>query len=109
MLYRYESDDGLDGDEASFVLGSYWLVQCWALAGDVPAATELFERVTAYANDVGLLSEEIDPTAQELLGNFPQACSHVGLVNAAWTIDPSAHGRTLIRVRRAEDRGVTST
>ena len=46
----------------------------------------MFERATSYANDVGLLSEEVDSTSGELLGNFPQAFSHIGLVNAAWTI-----------------------
>ena len=86
LLYRYRSEDGLDGDEATFTLCSYWLVQCLALAGERDRAIALFEKVTSYANDVGLLSEEIDVASGELLGNFPQAFSHVGLVNAVWTI-----------------------
>ena len=89
LLYRYRSEDGLDGDEATFTLCSYWLVQCLALAGERDRAIALFEKVTSYANDVGLLSEEIDVASGELLGNFPQAFSHVGLVNAVWTIGPS--------------------
>lgn len=61
-------------------------MQCLAAAGEEERATELFERVTAYTNDLGLLSEEADPATGELMGNFPQACSHVGLVNAAWVL-----------------------
>ena len=60
--------------------------QALAEAGRVNRATEVFERAAAYANDVGLLAEEIDPHTGELLGNFPQAFSHIGLVTAAWAI-----------------------
>jgi alpha,alpha-trehalase len=56
------------------------------MAGEVKQARETFEQAIAYANDVGLLSEEVDPASNELLGNFPQAFSHIGLVNAAWVI-----------------------
>ncbi|MGH3984653.1 MAG: glycoside hydrolase family 15 protein [Pseudonocardiaceae bacterium] len=86
LLYRYRHDDGLAGAENTFVLCTYWLAECLALAGDTEAARCVFERITAYANDVGLLSEEINPETGELIGNFPQAFSHVGLVNAAWAI-----------------------
>jgi GH15 family glucan-1,4-alpha-glucosidase len=86
LIHRYVSDDGVGGREATFALCTYWLVECLAKAGQVERASELFQRVTAYANDVGLLSEEVDPIGGELLGNFPQAFSHVGLVNAAWAI-----------------------
>jgi GH15 family glucan-1,4-alpha-glucosidase len=86
LIHRYISDDGVPGGEATFALCTYWLVECLALAGQSERASELFQRITAYANDVGLLSEEVDPIAGELLGNFPQAFSHVGLVNAAWAI-----------------------
>ncbi len=74
------------GDEGAFVICSYWLVACRALAGDVKRAIEIFEAVTAHANDLGLLSEEIDIREGTLLGNFPQGLSHIGLVNAAWAI-----------------------
>ena len=74
------------GDEGAFVICSYWLAACRALAGDVERATEIFEKVTSHANDVGLLSEEIDIRDGSLLGNFPQGLSHIGLVNAAWAI-----------------------
>jgi GH15 family glucan-1,4-alpha-glucosidase len=74
------------GEEGAFVICSYWLVQCRALLGETDRARELFERVTRHANDLGLLSEEIDVRDGELLGNFPQALSHIGLINAAWAI-----------------------
>jgi GH15 family glucan-1,4-alpha-glucosidase len=56
------------------------------MAGEVDRARDTFERAIAYANDVGLLAEEVDAETGELLGNFPQAFSHIGLVNAAWAI-----------------------
>ncbi|MDQ3640385.1 MAG: glycoside hydrolase family 15 protein [Actinomycetota bacterium] len=86
LLYRYTGDDGLDGGEGLFIICTFWLVQCLAAAGQAERAVELFERTTAYTNDLGLLSEEADPATGELLGNFPQAFSHVGLVNAAWAL-----------------------
>jgi GH15 family glucan-1,4-alpha-glucosidase len=67
-------------------LCTFWLAHAWALTGDVARAREAFSRAAAYANDVGLLSEEVDPATGELLGNFPQAFSHIGLINAAWAI-----------------------
>ena len=65
---------------------TFWLAQARALAGQVDHATALFERAVSFINDVGLLAEEVDPATGELLGNFPQAFSHIGLVNAAWAI-----------------------
>jgi GH15 family glucan-1,4-alpha-glucosidase len=86
LVYRYLSHDGLPGDEGSFLLCTFWLAHAWALTGDVARAREAFSRAAAYANDVGLLSEEVDPATGELLGNFPQAFSHIGLISAAWAI-----------------------
>jgi len=86
LLYRYVDDDGLPGTESTFLLCSYWLAECRALTGQLDEAREIFGRATAYANDVGLLGEEAEPATGELLGNFPQAFSHIGLVNAAWAI-----------------------
>ncbi len=84
LVYRYlERDDGLPGGEATFVICSFWLVDNLALVGRTERARELFERLLGYANDVGLLAEELDPLSGELLGNFPQAFSHVGLIGAA--------------------------
>jgi len=84
LVYRYlDGDDGLPGGEASFVICSFWLVDNLAMAGEVDRAGHLFERLLSFTNDVGLLAEEIDPATGELLGNFPQAFSHVGLIGAA--------------------------
>ena len=69
---------------------SFWLANCLARAGELARAREVFERVVSHANDVGLLAEEIDPRDGSLLGNFPQAFSHVGLITAAWAIDQVA-------------------
>jgi GH15 family glucan-1,4-alpha-glucosidase len=86
LVYRYRAADGLAGEEGSFLLCTFWLAQALALAGDVDRARSTFETAISYANDVGLLSEEVDAGTGELLGNFPQAFSHIGLVNAAWAI-----------------------
>jgi GH15 family glucan-1,4-alpha-glucosidase len=86
LVYRYLNRDGLAGGEGTFLLCTFWLAQAQALAGDVEAATATFERAVAAINDVGLLAEEVDPRGGEMIGNFPQAFSHVGLINAAWAI-----------------------
>jgi alpha,alpha-trehalase len=92
LLYRYSGEDGLEGAEAPFLLCSYWLAECWALAGELERAHRVFEQTTAYANDVCLLAEEADPATGELMGNYPQAFSHIGLVNAAWAIAQAERG-----------------
>ena len=66
---------------------SFWLVSSLAKAGEVDRAQALFDKVAGYANDLGLLAEEIDTANGELLGNFPQAFSHIGLITAAYEID----------------------
>jgi GH15 family glucan-1,4-alpha-glucosidase len=86
LVYRYLADDGLPGGEATFGICTYWLAHALALAGDLDRARACFETVTGFANDVGLLAEEIDGATGELLGNFPQAFTHIGLVNAAHAI-----------------------
>jgi GH15 family glucan-1,4-alpha-glucosidase len=75
--------DGLPGTEGVFLPCSFWLANCWHLLGRKKEARELFERLLDVRNDVGLLSEEYDPRAKRLLGNFPQAFSHVALVSCA--------------------------
>ena len=88
FLHRYRMDDGVGGEEGAFVLCGFWLAEALALAGDLDRAQAVF---TAHAeeasNHLGLLSEEVDPKTGELLGNFPQAFSHLGLINAAAQID----------------------
>ena len=89
MVYRYRTEggvDGLAGEEGTFLLCTFWLAQALAMADRVDRAKDVFERAARYANDVGLLAEEVDPGTGEMLGNFPQAFSHIGLVNAAWAI-----------------------
>ncbi len=89
LVYRYRTEggvDGLAGEEGTFLLCTFWLAQALALSGQVERARGVFERALAFVNDVGLLAEEVDPETGELLGNFPQAFSHIGLVNAAWAI-----------------------
>jgi GH15 family glucan-1,4-alpha-glucosidase len=85
-VWRYlpnERVDGLEGKEGAFLLCTFWLADCLALTGRVDEATELFERLVALRNDVGLLAEQYDPVAGRMLGNFPQAFSHVALVDSA--------------------------
>jgi len=86
LVYRYLAHDGLVGEEGTFLLCTFWLAQAQAMAGEVEAATATFERAVAAINDVGLLAEEVDVGSGEMIGNFPQAFSHIGLINAAWAI-----------------------
>jgi len=81
---------GTSAEEGTFVICSFWLAGCLARAGELERAKHVFERVISHANDVGLLAEEIDPRDGSLLGNFPQAFSHVGLITAAWAIDEAS-------------------
>ena len=92
LVLRYRNQeglnaDGLEGEEGTFVICSFWLVSALALAGDVERAEELFDQLVSCANDVGLIAEEIDAENDELLGNFPQAFSHIGLITAANQLD----------------------
>ena len=86
LVYRYLAHDGLAGGEGTFLLCTFWLAHAQALVGELDQATATFERAVAAINDVGLLAEEVDPGSGEAIGNFPQAFSHIGLVNAAWAI-----------------------
>ena len=93
LVYRYRAADGLKGEEGPFLLCTFWLAHALALGGEVERARGVFERAAAFVNDLGLLAEEVDGATGELLGNFPQAFSHVGLVNAAWAIAQAEAGR----------------
>jgi len=86
FVLRYELDnssDGLPPGEGAFLACSFWLVDNYILQGRHEDARRLFERLLARCNDVGLLAEELDPASGRMLGNFPQAYSHVGLINCA--------------------------
>ncbi|MBZ9594305.1 glycoside hydrolase family 15 protein [Streptomyces yangpuensis] len=89
LVRRYstaDTDDGLPGDEGAFLACSFWLADALYLTGREDEARALFERLLSVRNDVGLLAEEYDPVSGRQLGNFPQAFSHVGLVNTALTL-----------------------
>ena len=83
FVYRYKRDDGLPGEEGAFVLCSFWLVDALALSGRLDEAEAIFESLLDHASPLGLLAEEIEPETGTHLGNFPQAFSHIGLINSA--------------------------
>jgi GH15 family glucan-1,4-alpha-glucosidase len=92
FVRRYDTRSGVDGlppGEGQFLACSFWLVENYVRLGRMDEARAMFDRLVSLANDVGLLAEEYDPHAKRLLGNFPQAFSHVALVNAAFSL---AHG-----------------
>jgi GH15 family glucan-1,4-alpha-glucosidase len=89
LVERYDpgkSSDGLKGGEGTFLACSFWMVTCLWLIGRKQEATEMFDRLLALRNDVGLLSEEYDVQDKRMLGNFPQALSHIALTHAAFTL-----------------------
>ncbi|MGW2651601.1 glycoside hydrolase family 15 protein [Streptomyces sp. NPDC001393] len=85
LIRRYLGDE-IEGGEGAFLLCTFWLAQALALTGHTTRARQVFQTAVAHANDVGLLAEETDSTTGEALGNFPQAFSHIGLINAARAI-----------------------
>jgi GH15 family glucan-1,4-alpha-glucosidase len=99
FVRRYETAaaaDGLPEGEGAFLACSFWLVDNYILLGRRAAAQRLFDRLLAHCNDVGLLAEEFDPATGRMLGNFPQAYSHVGLIYCALNLNRSlgpAEGR----------------
>ncbi|MGH2479995.1 MAG: glycoside hydrolase family 15 protein, partial [Ktedonobacteraceae bacterium] len=86
FVYRYNSEDGLIGHEGTFTLCSFWLVDNLAMQGRVDEARSLFERLLSYAGHLGLFSEEIDVASGLALGNYPQAFTHIALVNSAYNL-----------------------
>ncbi|MBP2299746.1 glycoside hydrolase family 15 protein [Azospirillum picis] len=93
FVQRYDThkvEDGLPTGEGAFLACSFWLVDCYVLQGRRSEAVALFERLLALRNDLGLLSEEYDPQSRRLVGNFPQAFSHIALVNSAHNLNRDA-------------------
>jgi GH15 family glucan-1,4-alpha-glucosidase len=89
LVLRYDTDSGVDGlpqGEGAFLACSFWLVDNYILQGRIKEARRLFDRLVGLCNDVGLMAEEYDPREKRMLGNFPQAFSHVALVNSALTL-----------------------
>lgn len=84
LVYRYlDADDGLAGGEGTFAICTFWLIDNYVMCDRLKEAEDLFGHVLSFANDVGLFSEEIDPLTGEQLGNFPQAFTHIALINSA--------------------------
>jgi GH15 family glucan-1,4-alpha-glucosidase len=102
LVYRYHptesvSVDGLPPGEGAFLPCSFWLVDCLHLMGNTDEARALFNHLLAMRSDLGLLAEEYDPKHRRLVGNFPQAFSHIGLVNTAYNLAPEQIGPAEIR------------
>jgi GH15 family glucan-1,4-alpha-glucosidase len=83
LVYRYRHSDGLEGEEGAFSICTFWLAQGLTMIGERERAEQLFRRMLRHANHVGLYSEEIDPQSGAFLGNFPQAFTHIALINCA--------------------------
>jgi GH15 family glucan-1,4-alpha-glucosidase len=97
LRYRAHDDgavDGLPEGEGVFLPCSFWLADVLAMQGDFDGARELFERLLDLRNDVGLLSEEYDPRARRMLGNFPQAFTHLAIINTAYVLNEGRGVRT---------------
>ena len=98
LLLRYETETGVDGlppGEGAFLACSFWLADNYLLVGRKADARRLFHRLKGYANDVGLFAEEYDPEDKRMLGNFPQAFSHVALINTALNLAQEENRRNV--------------
>ena len=107
LVYRYNieaSPDGLEGDEGTFSICSFWYVEALTRAGRVDEARLAFEKMLTYANHLGLYSEEIGPTGEQL-GNFPQAFTHLALISAAFNLDRTGLGGPPMRVIECNECG----
>jgi GH15 family glucan-1,4-alpha-glucosidase len=93
VLYRYLDDDGLPGAEGVFGICSFWLADALILAGELEHGERVFKRMLGWANRLGLYSEELDPRTGDFLGNFPQAFTHIALINTAHLLENARGGR----------------
>jgi GH15 family glucan-1,4-alpha-glucosidase len=110
LVYRYHAentDDGFTTPEGSFIICAFWLADALAITGDIEQAQRRFERLLAFGSPLGLFAEEVDPTTGALLGNFPQAFSHLSLISAAVNIE-RRRNNTLVRNRGNETMGTTA-
>jgi GH15 family glucan-1,4-alpha-glucosidase len=106
FVFRYDSEraesvDGLPPGEGVFLPCSFWLIDCLAMLGRDAEARRLFDHLLSLRNDLGLLSEEYDPRRERLIGNYPQAFSHVGLINTAQNLSRRLAGPAELRSREA--------
>lgn len=96
LCYRYRNaPEGVSGKEASFVLCTFWLINALILAGRAAEASVWFEQMLARSSSLGLFAEEIDPDTGAHLGNFPQAFSHIGVINVAVSLAHAGHVGTV--------------
>ena len=86
FVYRYHAEDGLPGSEGTFTICTFWLVDNLAMQGRVDEARSLFERLLSYAGHLGLFSEEVSNNGTKALGNYPQAFTHIALINSAYNL-----------------------
>jgi GH15 family glucan-1,4-alpha-glucosidase len=110
LRYRVEqTDDGLSGEEGSFTICSFWLVSALVEIGEVDRARRLCEKLLGFASPLGLYGEELDPSSGRHLGNFPQAFTHLALINAVMHVVRADHelsqAQQLLDARRREGRG----
>ncbi len=95
LVYRYQigtgASDGLTGQEGTFSMCTFWLIEALTRSGRLEEARQMFENILTYANHLGLYAEEIGPSG-EALGNFPQAFTHMGLISAAFNLDRALDG-----------------
>jgi GH15 family glucan-1,4-alpha-glucosidase len=109
MRYATEHvDDGVGGSEGSFLACSFWLADAYVLTGRRRAAIKMFDRLLSLRNDLGLLSEEYDPVRKRLIGNFPQAFSHLGLINTAHYL-AGTHNHDTTSAKRSANKPRKST
>jgi len=107
-VLRYDTGEGVDGlpsGEGAFLACSFWLADNYILQGRIAEARDLFERLLGLSNDLGLLAEEYDPRTKRQVGNFPQAFSHVALVNTAFNLTRGQGPAEQRAVPRGESTG----
>ena len=90
LVWRYRGRDGLQGQEGAFIACTFWLAENYAHQGRYDEAREIFDRAVSTGNDLGLLSEEFDPGANSMLGNFPLGLSHLSHITAAVALERAA-------------------
>ncbi len=106
--HTHEVKDGVAGSEGTFLVCSFWMADALSMIGRRDEAHELFERLIGLRNDLGLLAEEYDPIAKRQLGNFPQAFSHIGIINSASNLVSRSGGPAEQRARSSGRRGMTA-
>ena len=104
LVYRYRTQDGVAGGEGTFTLCTFWLVEALALGGRLDEARGLFEHAITFANDLGLMAEEIDPETAAQLGNFPQGFSHMALIGAAVNLATAVSNGRELRAQSESER-----